>query len=139
MTNFFSSKTALAALGAAVLLMAAPAGAQSTSQMKVDVPFSFTAGKQLFRAGVYRIDVDGAHQLCRITASDGSVNLIRVQPGMASRPRRESDRAIVRFAKDGDRFVLETVWQTGSVEGNTVLRRSFETAKAGGVRDVGSF
>ena len=137
--NLLSSKTVLAALGAAVLFLATPAGAQTTSNIRVDVPFSFQAGGQLLQAGQYRIDVDSARHMCRLTSADNrSVGFVRVLPVTTRRSADEADQAVVRFAKQGNLYVLDGVWQKGAVEGNTVAhsRRSAESAKADSIREI---
>ena len=97
--NLFSSKTVLAALAAAVLSVATPAGAQ-TPNIRVDVPFSFVAGDQLLRAGEYRIDVDNARHMFRITsADDGSVSYVRILPVTTRRSSQEADRRGGPFCK----------------------------------------
>ena len=136
--NLFSSKTAVAALGAAILSIAAPAFAQAAN-IRVAVPFSFAAGDQLLRAGEYRIDVDDERRVCRIvSAADGSVSYVRVQPVTTRRTMDDAGGAMVRFAKQGDQYVLDGVWNPGAVDGNTVVRsRKFaESAKAAPVRDI---
>src|SRR3954451_16724615 len=75
--NLFTSNTVLAALAAAVLSLATPAGAQ-TRNVQVAVPFNFVAGDQLLRAGEYRIDVDDARHILTIAPADaGSVTHVR--------------------------------------------------------------
>ena len=136
--NLFSSKTVLVALGAAVLFLATPASAQ-TSNVRVDVPFSFVAGGQLLQAGEYRIDVDDARHIVRIASVDtGSMNFVRVLPVTTSRGMRDSDKAVVRFARQGEQYVLDGVWQRGEVQGNIVMRshHSSDGAKTAPVRDI---
>jgi hypothetical protein len=136
--NLFSSKTVLAALAAAVLSVATPAGAQ-TPNIRVDIPFSFIAGDQLLRAGEYRIDVDSARHVFLITSADnGSVSYVRALPVTTRRSSREADRPMVRFAKQGEQYVLEGVWQKGAIDGNTVVhsRRAVESANAAPVREI---
>ena len=138
MMNLFSSKTVLAALGAAALLLATPAGAQ-TSNVRVDVPFSFVAGSQLLQAGEYRIDVDETRHMVRIASIEsGAVNYVRVLPVTTSRGMRSSDKPVLRFAKQGEQYVLDGVWQRGAVEGNIVVRShgSREAANTVPVRDI---
>jgi hypothetical protein len=136
--NLSSSKTVLAALAAAVLSVATPAGAQPPN-IRVDIPFSFIAGDQLLRGGEYRIDVDNTRHVFRITsADDGSVSYVRTLPVTTRRSSQEADRPMVRFAKHGEQYVLEGVWERGAIEGNTVVhsRRAMESAKAAPVRDL---
>jgi len=105
----------------------------------VAVPFNFVAGDQLLRAGEYRIDVDDARHILRIASADaGSVSYVRVLPVTTRRSTDAADRAVVRFAKQGEDYVLAGVWQRGELEGNTVAhsRRTVEAANAGQVRDV---
>jgi ribosomal protein S2 len=136
--NLFTSNTVLAALAAAVLSLATPAGAQ-TRNLRVAVPFNFVVGDQLLRAGEYRIDVDDARHMLSIASADTrSVSYVRVLPVTTRRSTDAADRAVVRFAKQGEHYALEGVWQRGELEGNTVARshRTIEAAKAGPVRDI---
>ena len=138
MMNLFSSKTILAALGAAVVFLATPASAQ-TSNVKVNVPFGFSAGDQTFDAGQYSIDVDNARRTCRVVSTEtGAVSYLHILPVPTSRSLNGSDKAMVRFAKESGQYVLQGVWARGAVEGNTVLRshRSRESAKAAPVREI---
>ena len=68
----------------------------------------------------------------------GSVSYVRVLPLTTRRSTDAADRAVVRFAKQGEHYVLEGVWQRGELEGNTVARshRAIEAAKAGPARDI---
>jgi hypothetical protein len=137
MTNFFSTKTVLAALGAAVLFLASPASAQSAN-MRVDVPFTFTAGNQSFPAGEYRIDIDNGSHFCRIASiSDRAVAFVRVQPVTSQRTGSDTRNAVVRFAKYGDRYVMEGVWQRGSITGNTLVPTR-HVNEASQIRDISS-
>ena len=136
--NLFTSSTVLAAFAAAALSLATPAGAQ-TRNLRVAVPFSFVAGDQLLRAGEYRIDVDDARHMLTVASADaGSVSYVRVLPVTTRRSTDAADRAVVRFAKQGEHYVLEGVWQRGELEGNTVARsrRTIEAANAGQPRDI---
>jgi hypothetical protein len=138
MKNMISSNTVLAALGAAVLFLASPASAQS-SNMRIDVPFRFVAGDQAFPAGEYRIDVDNGQHICRIAStSSRSVGYVRVQPVTTQRAGSDTRHAVVRFAKLGDTYVMEGLWQRGAIAGNTLImpRQHGESAKAAPVRDI---
>src|SRR6478609_430806 len=120
MKNFFYSNTVLAAIGA-VLFLASSASAQ-TSNIRVDVPFSFTAGDQSFAAGEYRIDIDNASHFCRIASTtDRSVSYVRVLPVMTQRGAADARHAVVRFAKMGEHYVMQGVWQRGSITGQTLV------------------
>jgi hypothetical protein len=137
MMNFFAGKTILAAFGAAALLMAVPAGAQT--QLRVDVPFGFVAGDQMYAAGPYRVEVDQAQHFARITSqADGKVSFVRLQPVMTRRAADDTDHAALRFEKHGNRFILEGLWGSGKVEGNAVAqsRRMRESAKTAPIRAV---
>lgn len=137
----FSAKSALLLTGLVALAFARPAAAQNSNLFRVNVPFSFTAGKLTFPAGDYRINVDTDHGMLHIDSlGTSATGIVRVLPGSSSRPERVADRGVLRFAKYGDHYFLTGLWKAGNVQSNRVpvSERLVNSAKAGEARDVAS-
>ena len=137
MTTLHSGKAALAALGLAVLALAAPASAQT--KMRADIPFSFVVGDQSLPAGSYTLVLDTNLSFCRIdSAGDGSMHRVLFVPGATRRQNTNPDRGVVQFQKYGDRYFLSGVWKPGNPDGLAAItsRRLMESAKAQGAAEI---
>jgi hypothetical protein len=137
----FSAKSALLATGLMALAFTIPANAQNSNLLRVNVPFSFTAGQQAFPAGDYRINVDTDHGMLHIDSlATSATGVVRVLPGSSSRPETTVDRGVLRFSKYGGHYFLTGLWKAGNVQSNRVpvSERLVNSAKAGEARDMAS-
>jgi hypothetical protein len=128
----------LAVAMTAALLCAAPLAAQ-TSAIRVQIPFAFTAGTQLVPAGEYSVTVDSEHMLSVIAATDNTDRwLVRLIPGDSSRPASSLEKGLLRFERNGARYVLTGIWKAGWNQGNGVPHRRFpkEVAERKVVQDI---
>ena len=104
MNNRFSGKTTLAALSVALMLLAAPASAQ-TPILSFHVPFAFTAGDQVLAPGPYHVTVDIDRMgLLFNPKTSTKLSFVRFAPG-DTRPAANSDNGMLRFQKWGLGFV----------------------------------
>jgi hypothetical protein len=114
------------------LIWAWPSAAQ-IQELRVNVPFAFTAGDQTHPAGAYVFTVDTIHLLSHIKISHGDhAGVIPVVAGGAERRASESNRAMLRFHKYGQQYVLAAVWKDSAAQGLAVADRPpREYGKAG--------
>jgi hypothetical protein len=113
--------------GVTMLLTAIAASGQLSHQMRVTVPFSFTAGGVSSPAGEYRVEIDGS--LDRVT-------LIPYK----SKPRfllttqawqRGNTQSFLRFRRYGQRWFLQEVAVQGVVRNVPMLKRDQQFIAAG--------
>jgi hypothetical protein len=132
--EFKKMKNFLIALGLGVAMWVAPAGAQSSSSMRFDIPFAFVAGDKVMPAGAYRVTVDPNFNMARFDGVDAQgTRLVRLVPGSTSRPFDQAHNGSARFTKVGEQYVLTGIWKTGAVDGNDTItsRKLVESAKTG--------
>ena len=132
MKRLSTTKTALAAVGLALMLLAAPAGAQ-TPVLRFDVPFAFTAGSQDFAPGQYWINVNIERMQMVVTSpTSTSTAIVHLAQGGAERSPAKAGDGMLRFQKWGNRYFLVGVWRAGSIEGDGIALSSslVESAKA---------
>ncbi|HEY2014146.1 MAG TPA: hypothetical protein VGH38_11640 [Bryobacteraceae bacterium] len=133
MKTLNSGKAVVVAVGLAVLVMAMPASAQSS--MRINIPFAFTAGNETLPAGQYNFVVDSNFSLCHIDSmADGSVHMVRFEPGTSGRQKTDVRTGAVQFKKYGDHYLLTGVFRPGFVDGLATInsRRAIESAKNSG-------
>lgn len=141
MKNLLSSKTVLAVLSAALVLLAAPAGAQATT-LRFDVPFAFTAGGTVLPAGEYHVTLYTDQMRVLISSIAGTgISVVPYIPGGAARPAAQADRGMLRFQRLGDRYFLIGVWRPGYADGHSIAPspRLLEAAKAKTGREIASY
>ncbi|MCX6631882.1 MAG: hypothetical protein NTW28_30100 [Candidatus Solibacter sp.] len=134
MKNPISGKAVFFALGAAALFWVAPASAQ-VSTMRLDIPFTFVAGDQVFPAGQYFVSVDQDFRRCRFdNLSDSAIRMIRISPETDRRPMEKAEQGTLRFTRYGGQHFLSNVWRPGQEQGNRVVasKRLLEAAKSKG-------
>lgn len=116
MRTLTSGKAVFFALSIAALFRAAPAQAQSTFSMRMDVPFQFVAGNQVLPAGQYKFTVDSAFHVLRIQSRKGT-SLVPLLSVSDRRSRSNLEKGMLRFDNTNGVQVLNGVWQPGSEEG----------------------
>jgi hypothetical protein len=115
------SWTSIAVAPAFLVVLATAARAEGPA-IRVEIPFSFTAGNQVLPAGEYRFTVDTEHMLSRITPENSTATyMVRLVPGSSERKPDNAQAGMVRFQKLGDRYVLNGIWRSGFVMGNGVI------------------
>jgi hypothetical protein len=126
----FSWKSLTVALTLAFVLTA-PVFAQP-STIRVNVPFAFNAGSQSLPAGVYRVTVDSEHMLSYIAAADNTARfVVRLLPGGPNRDPVKIEQGLLRFEKNGARYVMIGIWRPGFTEGYRIARPRPLTELAG--------
>ena len=117
-------KLMLQALGVLSALWIAPANAQSTDNLRADIPFAFSIGKQKMPAGQYRITAapgSGIMTLQNVAKKIGAFTITYAD----SQPQGEqADCALVIFNTYGSQHYLSGVWNP--VSGST--RRLFKSS-----------
>ena len=132
MKNSIFGKAMFAALGAAALFLAAPAGAQ-VSTMRMEIPFAFVAGDQLLPAGQYVVTVDQDFNRCLFAnQSNTNAQMIRLESATESRRLAKASLGTLRFTRYGGQHFLSAVWRPGHEEGNRVVasKRLLEAARS---------
>jgi hypothetical protein len=132
MKNPIFGKAMFAALGAAALMLASPAGAQ-VSTMRMEIPFAFVAGNQVLPAGQYVVTVDQDFNRCLLAnQSDTTAQMIRLQSATESRPQGKAELGTLQFTRYGGQHFLSAVWRPGHEEGNRVVasKRLLEAARS---------
>ena len=141
MRTLTSGKAVFFALSIAALFRAAPAQAQSSYSMRMDVPFQFVAGNQVLPAGQYSFTVDSAFHVLRIQPRKGTeTSLVPLLSVSDRRSRSNLDKGMLRFANTDGVQVLSGVWQPGSEEGAQTVpsKQATAAAKAGAVTTAGT-
>jgi hypothetical protein len=110
----------VATLGAAFVISATPAHAQTRATVKID--FAFVAGNQAFEAGAYEIESTGNQLILRSNAGKTSV----VMPVITRLGRHDNDAdAELVFDKVGGKLLLSEFWYPGA-DGCLVLATAVE-------------
>ena len=105
-------KTLLQVTAIVALLSVAPIFAQTTANIRVDVPFAFQVGDQKLPAGEYTMKAAGGSQVMLIQNTDGkSVAMTITWPNPSI---TGPDTAQVRFRVYGEAHYLAGVWIPGS-------------------------
>ena len=136
MRTLTSGKAVFFALSIAALFRAAPAQAQSSYSMRMDVPFQFVAGNQVLPAGQYSFTVDSAFHVLRIRSRKGTeTSMVPLLSVSERRSRSHLEKGMLRFANTDGVQILNGVWQPGSDEGAQTVpsKQAIAAAKAGAV------
>ena len=110
-----------------VMFAVAPAAADSFSSIRVDVPFDFTAGHSIFRAGKYTIRPAGwtNSAVIRLISEDGKASAFLSTNSAQSVQSRD----VVIFHRYGDQYFLFQVW-SGDAIGSEIPKSSMELQAA---------
>jgi hypothetical protein len=106
------------AFAISLFAIAAPAiaSAQIIEPLKFTTSFGFTAGKTHFGAGTYVArPLDGDPTVVCIQNEHGGPTALLV--GIGENPKRDPQKSQVTFVREGDRFVLKSLWDESSSEG----------------------
>ncbi len=140
MKNVLKNKMIWAAIGLAVLLLAAPASAQ-TSILSFNSPFPFAVGAQILPAGQYRMTVDPEHMHLVVTSlNDTAFAIVGFIPDGGRRPAIKADKGLLQFTKYGPRYFLTGLWNPGANGWKKVSpsRRMVQEARVEGVTEIGA-
>ena len=102
-------------LGLFLTLAAASIQARTKSRQVVDIPFDFTAGQSLLRAGRYSVELI-SEKVLLLRRIDGSKSVL-VLAVPAIEPGNKEKSARLTFNRYGQQFFLSQVWLTGSEAG----------------------
>ena len=107
----------------------APAAADSFGSIRVDVPFDFTAGHNIFPAGKYTIrPVGNTNGVIRIESEDGKTSGILSTNSAQS--LKSKDQTVVIFHRYGDQYFLFQVWAVGDIIGLEIPKSPMERQAA---------
>jgi hypothetical protein len=99
---------------AAILAAAVPARAQLVDTLKFQTSFPFMIGRTTMPAGAYTITpVQGDNALMRLSNGQASV-LVFTENDSPQHPPKIDE---VTFTRHGDRYVLSSIWDAGTVSG----------------------
>jgi hypothetical protein len=118
-TNLFLS------LILALLVSAAPGFAQA--DLQAEVPFDFHAGKTIFPAGVYSLDIQNSG-LVMIQDRRGRNSAFVGTLGIGGGPQSQDSKLV--FHRRGDQYFLSELWVEGRAAGRQVIRPRTEDAEA---------
>jgi hypothetical protein len=112
---------------------AAPAAPDSSSSIRVNVPFDFTADHSILPAGKYTIQSAGVNfnGVIRITSDDNKATVFLLTHSAQSILSR--DETVVIFHRYGDQYFLFQVWAIGDTIGSEIPKSSLERQAAGGI------
>jgi hypothetical protein len=109
--------------GAAVLLSAGAARADTFDTVKVKVPFAFMVHGQTLPAGEYRIgrlELDPSVLFIENTKNVNEATFVTTMPASGHDPQK--DRPVVTFARHENQYVLKNIWESQD-EGQTVIEK----------------
>jgi hypothetical protein len=106
----------------AALLVAVSAYAQESSQLRVSMPFGFTAAGTTLPPGEYLLSIDQSLRLVTLSGPQDSV----IFPSLPHGPSRQHES--LQFLRSGDRWVLKEITVAGAEW--DISMKSEETATA---------
>jgi hypothetical protein len=106
----------------AALLMAVSAYAQESSQMRVSLPFAFTAAGTTLPPGEYHLSIDQSLRLVTLSGPQDSV----IFPSLPNGPSRQHES--LQFLRKGDSWALKEIIVVGTEWDVSI--KSEETATA---------
>lgn len=111
----------------------APAAADSSDSIRVNVPFDFTADHSILPAGKYTIRSAGVNfnGVIRITSDDGQATVFLLTHSAQSIQSR--DETVVIFHRYGDQYFLFQVWAIGDTIGSEIPKSSLERQAERGI------
>lgn len=110
--------------------------AQSSHDLRADIPFSFRMGKAVLPAGTYTVyESNTGLVTLRESAGKGAAARLTIPTSR----RAMSDHGSLQFTRYGDNYFLAKVWDASSHEGRALMQskqekeleansRTFETA-----------
>lgn len=117
--------SAIVALGAFLVAGNGIANAAAPEVMKVNIPFAFTVKGQTYPAGTYRVERDEQMPSILRIVSDKSSDtheqvIVVTIPAAGHDPA--GDKPALAFDRDGGKYELKSVWESGS-DGREVIER----------------
>lgn len=111
----------------------APAAADSSSSIRVNVPFDFTADHTVLPAGKYTIQSAGVNfnGVIRITSDDDKATVFLLTHSAQSIQSR--DETVVIFHRYEDQYFLFQVWAIGDTIGSEIPKSSLERQAERGI------
>lgn len=111
----------------------APAAADSSSSIRVNVPFDFTADHTVLPAGKYTIQSAGVNfnGVIRITSDDDKATVFLLTQSAQSIQSR--DETVVIFHRYEDQYFLFQVWAIGDTIGSEIPKSSLEREAERGI------
>lgn len=111
----------------------APAAADSSSSIRVNVPFDFTADHSILPAGKYTIQSAGVNfnGVIRLTSDDDKATVFLLTHSAQSIQSR--DETVVIFHRYGDQYFLFQVWAVGDTIGSEIPKSSLERQAEQGI------
>jgi hypothetical protein len=97
--------------GAAVLLMAQLAYGQASTQLRVEIPFGFTAAGKEFPSGTYLFKGESVGRISFSNTNGKSGTILKVITSLAR--SSDADDHLLAFDKAGDTKILSEVWLHG--------------------------
>ncbi|HYV05726.1 MAG TPA: hypothetical protein VFB82_14125, partial [Blastocatellia bacterium] len=124
--QLLKAATILSVVALTITSMVAPAAADSSSAIRVNVPFDFTADHNVLPAGKYTIQSGGVNLngVIRITSDDGKATVFLLSHSAQSIQSR--NETVVIFHRYGDQYFLFQVWAVGDTIGSEIPRSSVE-------------
>ena len=117
--------TVLASFG----LAAASLFGQYSPQIRVKVPFSFTAGGRTLPAGEYLVETRQLPNSALVRSSDSgrAMVILLTNPSQA---RGSAPETCLMFHRYGDRYFLHQIWTAGNDVGQELPQSRAETEEA---------
>lgn len=113
-----------ALLGLFVMLAAASVSAQTTGQMRANIPFDFVAGQAKLKAGEYTIR-RSSEKILVLRGVNDTKNILVFAPYTVQRPERDLSGKLV-FNRYGDQYFLAATWPNGQPIGSELGQSSGE-------------
>lgn len=106
-------KRATFAILATLSLAATSLVAQSSTPMKVNVPFNFVAGAKTLPAGEYSVQADGSSRLVWIRSADYKTTLNLI--ANSAENAQMNGVGALNFNRYGDRYFLSEIWMGSNI------------------------
>jgi len=119
-----TSPRRIAMLGLLFVLALTSAHAQSTKQIRVNIPFDFVAGEAKLKAGAYTIQRRDINQIV-FTSEQTKTQRFALAPESIERSRSRAQEKLV-FHRYGDIYFLAEVWVGRYTDGNGLYTSSAE-------------
>ena len=108
-------------------LMVASVQAQAPSKVEVNIPFKFSAGKTVFKPGVYSIKRGSGNLLTLQNKEDKTTVLLNAPLTISSQETKAGERLV--FNKVGDQYFLAQIWLTADSGRQLILEKNAAQAE----------
>ena len=103
-----------------LLVVAAPAFAETTHQLTASVPFRFTVGSKTFEPGDYRVDALAGTHATIVRSTDFKTSAIVQTNSVTSAAPQTQGRLVFRCGEG--RCVLSEIWEPGTASGRSIVQ-----------------